>query len=241
MTPQADDSHGPILCRSWEQAGKEIMNAQLGYYYHPSIYSPPLGHPQLEVNISRLPTDRFFDTKRARFHVAEGGTVRLLSVSYPWQAWQGPDRYTVCAGRFYLSAHDGSVIEGFSLGGHLEIEVHDDVTTCHLTSPAPIFSLPADPDSPVVIVVSELEDLVAERHAAWGTDDAGFSRRLVQADPFLLSVAGLLALKQRFDQVPTAARSQMSRKAARMVEQAIRTLEKTDAWPASVPALADLL
>ncbi len=217
------------------------MTEQPGYYYHPSIYSPPLGHPQLDVYVSGQPADRFFDTKRARFHVAEGETIRLLSVSHPWLAWQGPDRFTVCAGRFYLYAHDGSVVEGFSLGGDLEIVPSGDVTTCHLTSPAPIFSLPADPDSPEVIVVSELEDLVAERHAQWGTDDAGFSRRLVQADPFLLTVTGLLALKHRFDQVPTAARTQASRTAARIVNQAIRTLEKTGDWPASVPTLADLL
>ncbi len=140
-----------------------------GYLFTASKYVPPLGHPRLDVYLSSQQIPRAFDAKKARFLTFRNGSIKELLVVHPWVSFEGERVIQLCPGRFKLSEFDEDVHYGFSWGGRLEIVNQDELTHCLLTSSAPIFNLEIGPQMPGSMIANEVEILMAERQAAWGS------------------------------------------------------------------------
>lgn len=214
------------------------MIEQLGYYFHPSRQAGSPGHPQLDINLVEEPTRQHFDPQRATFWVVgSDGDVVQVTILHPWR---GQQRLRVCAGRIIMVDRKGKMVEAFSLGGDLEMTVHETCTSCELTSSAPIIHLQDTQDVPTDLV-SEFEALLARLHARWHGDDIGFRKKLATIEPFTLFVAGLAAIKERFDQTPAYLHSDRYRQASHLINQAIETMQHNGKWPQTPPKLDDLL
>jgi hypothetical protein len=157
---------------------------------------------------------------------------------HPWPL--APQRLQVVFGRFYLVAHNGELIEGCSLGGTLEIVDHGTHTSCHLTSPAPIFEVD-DPNGFINLLESEVEAELARARAEWTGSDAEFDRRVAKMDPMTLFVASLSFLDAYLRSQPNAIANDLVMAERSALHRAIRTVQEAGLWPTSVPGLRDLI
>jgi len=213
-----------------------------GYYFYPSKYSPALGHPRVDIYLLSEPSHKFFDTHKAIFPVAESDGFRELAITHPWEDWMGPEAERVCAGRFQMIDSDGITRYGFSLGGELKILNQEANTLCTLTSSAPIFNLMRDdPQSVGDILVNEIEVLFAQRMATWGTDEAGFAKRMSEVEPFTLFLAALLGLEKEIQEMPLEVKEHGYQLASNIVKETIHTIKQAGEWPLTVPAISDLI
>ena len=146
-------------------------------------------------------------------------------------------QYQVCAGRIILHDRKNKVVEAFSLGGVLEITVHDTHTSCCLISSAPIVHLTDIQDVPTNLA-SEFEVLLAQLEARWGRDESGFKKKLANIEPLTLFVAGLMAIQARLHKLPATTTQRQSLHA---IDEAIKMMQTNGNWPASIPILTDLL
>lgn len=211
------------------------MTTDLGYQFHRATGPSALGNHQLDINLYSHPTEHHFDPERAQFWVIEpNGQVSQIRVVHPWH---GQHKYRVCTGRIILWDRRDKEVEAFSLGGELEIVNADTYTSCTLTSTAPIANL-TDTGEPITILTSEFEAILAQKMARWGADEAAFKKRLAEIEPRQLFVAGLLAVDRRLKHMPATA---SLGKVLRVVDQAIKIMKSRGDWPASPPALDDLL
>lgn len=216
----------------------EQLTEELGYYFHPAQQAGSPGHPQLDINLYDEPTKEHFDPQQATFWVVEAdGRVVQTVITHPWR---GYPQLRVCAGRIMIVDRKEKVVEAFSLGGDLQITVHDTYTSCELTSSAPIIHLQDIQDMPTDLV-SEFEALLARLHARWHGDDTGFRKKLATIEPFTLFVAGLAAIKERLDQTPSHLHGSRYRQASHLINQAIETIQSNGKWPKTPPKLTDLL
>lgn len=209
-----------------------------GYFMQPSRYDPPLGYSALDVYLARSDPDRYFDTAAALFPVNNGEKTTQVEIVHPFL--QAPQRYQSVLGRFYLLAHNGDMAVGMSLGGVLEIEVHDNVTLCHLTSPAPIFDI-GESGGLVATLETEVEAELAKLRAEWKGSDAAFDCRLASLDPLNLFTACLNLLDDYLHNHPQAVSPDQVLAERTAVHQAIRTLQRAGQWPVSVPSLRELM
>ncbi|RMF00958.1 MAG: hypothetical protein D6768_11695 [Chloroflexi bacterium] len=214
------------------------MSNQPGYVYHPSTFSPELGHAAVDVFLTHSPADRFFDAASAEFKVGEGGAIKYSKIVHPWQSGQ---QLRVVAGHFSLTDHSGNTVQGYSLGGDLAISTEGDVTLCRLTSTAPVFNLQDDPGAVGRVLVGELESLIARRQAAWGLDDAGFNNRLTGVDPFQFFLASVAKIDDRLKNFSGAAPNTRLQAVKQTVRKIIETLKNAGKWPASPPQLDEIL
>jgi len=219
------------------------MTDQPGYYYHPSKYTPQLGHPQLDIFLSDEPTERFFDAQRVEFLVFENERSSILKVVHSQQSAIFSGTYHVCAGRILIHDHAGDEAEGFSFGGGLEIVRSGDYTRCTLTSSAPIFSLSTDPQSVDEIIFSEIEAVLAEKRAEiHKKSGAKFYKQLCEIDPMKLCVATLNAMLIRLAEIEAAYKHDHKYvKAHNVVDKAIRTMKGAQDGQLVVYSLDELL
>lgn len=211
---------------------------RFGYFYFPSSYRPPLGYSAFDAYLSAPRTDWYFDTQAATFFVVTDEATRHLRVVHPWP--QAPQRLRVAFGRFYLVAHNGELIEGCSLGGALEIVDHGTHTSCHLTSPAPIFEVD-DPNGFINLLESEIEAELARVRAEWTGSDAEFDRRVAGIDPMRLFVASLEFLDSYLRSQPNATANDLVMAERGALQRAIHTVQDAGLWPPSVPSVRDLI
>jgi len=213
-----------------------------GYHYYPSKYSPPLGHTQLDIYISSIPSDRLFNVCEAIFPTVEPDGINELSIIHPWEEWMGSETQKVCAGRFKMLENNRKTHNGFSLGGELKIQKEEMFTLCTLSSSAPIFNLTGeDADSAEELLVNEIEVLFAERKAAWERDESGFAKRLLEVEPFTLFAATLISLDEEIEGIPNKVQEHGYQTLLHFIENAIHTFKVSGEWPEEVPALADLI
>ncbi|MEJ2750701.1 MAG: hypothetical protein P8183_22760 [Anaerolineae bacterium] len=218
------------------------MNTQfnepdLGYYYHPGTANRFPGHPQLDIFLHEVPTQRHFDPEQVHFEAVGSGRPEGLSISHPWT---GLRQFRICAGRIYIDDRKHKRVEAFSFGGTLQITPGHDVTVCHLTSPAPIFDL-VDLDSLSTAFVSEAEVLLAERRADWDPQQPHtFEQHLATAVPLELYACCLVTLHKKFaphlDLYDNTYHELVEFAASEM-----KYLQKTGQWPALVPPLEEIL
>ena len=219
----------------------KIMDLLPGYQFYPSIYSPALGHPKVDIYLTSEPTGRFFDTYQASFLVSEAGDIKELQVVHPWEDWMGIHRAKVVAGRFQLCEKDEDAHYGFSLGGEVAIQNLEKATLCTLTSSAPIFNLSDDPDSLGVVIANEIEALLAKREAAWGENASGYTNRLSDADPLTLFMVIIHTLEQEIQSLPATVRSHGYQGLIHQLKQAMHILEEAGVWPQKILNIQDIL
>jgi hypothetical protein len=212
-----------------------------GYHFYPSIYTPALGHPKVDIYLMSEPAGRFFDTYQASFPVAEAGDTKELQVEHPWEEWMGSQKARAVAGRFYMREKDGDAHYGFSLGGEITIQNIGEATLCTLTSSGPIFDLSDDPDAIGVAIANEIEGLLAKREATWGEDIAGYTQRLVDADPLGLFIVIIHTLEQEIQSLPATVRSHGYQGVIHQIQQAMHSLKESDRWPDKIPEIQDIL
>lgn len=213
--------------------------ARLGYYLHPSLYMPPLGHAALDVYLSEpAQRDRFFDAALALFDVFDNGQARRMHVTHP--ALRPGVSYQVLPGRFFLQAHDGDRIEGICFGGEVTVDSSDGFTVCRLTSPVPIFDF-VDAEDAMAWLDVEMEAEFARLRAQWhGTDDE-FDARLATLPPQAVLVAALEMIHQQWRREQATYYTDDVAEDLNSVRQAMRSLRHAGEWPETVPTLRALM
>jgi hypothetical protein len=217
------------------------MDLLPGYQFYPSLYSPALGSPKVDINLTREPAGRFFDTYQATFLTVDNGAIKELQIEDPWEEWKGGPKMKVVAGRFRLREKDGDTHYGFSLGGEITIQNIDEATRCTLTSSAPIFNLSDDPDSLGAKIVDEIEAILAKREAAWGEDESGFVQRLASAEPLTLFIVILHTLDQEIQNMPAAVRNHGFQEIYHRLNLTIHILDQAGVWTEKIPDIQDIL
>lgn len=214
------------------------MAQQDGLIYYPSRYTPPLGHAGFEVYLSDAPGERYFDARRALFPVEQGGVLRRLTVEHPYRLGEEL-RFT--SGRVRLEAHGGDVEEILTFGGQAEIKVEGDKTICRVTSTAPFLPLGEGSETPFVLLAGELEVMLAESRAGWGSNEASHLDRLGETDAMALFVASLKTMEERLQRLARVEQDEETQRALHLVRDMRGQLERAGEWPSSAAGLADIL
>ncbi len=207
-------------------------------YRNPSDFKKPV-QAELDIHLYAKSLPVFFATKAARFLIhSKDHLVYHLTVTHPWESYS---HYRLLPGRITLADHSGNLVEAYSLGGEISIEARDDLTTCVVSSPAPVFDL-ATPLSDEALLITQLEALIAMQRATWGRDDTGFEEKLVSIKPEDLFAAMLVDVEVCLAKDPLSEQDKSSHRQALMyLHQARRQMKEGHIWPAKPPTLADLL
>ena len=181
------------------------MNAEttgkydLGFIFYPPDHPSDPGHPRLDVFLRAEPTSRHFDPDQVDVPtVSELGHIEKLRIQHPWP---GPFECRTAPDFITLIDRKGKVVEAFTFGGEMRVVNDGKVTTCTITSPAPILGM-LYPDNIASILAREVEILFAERRAAWSHDLKTYDKHLASADPMTLYLACLKALREKFEHLP---------------------------------------
>lgn len=215
------------------------------YQFHPSKYTPALGHPRLDIYLSKNPTERYFDTRLARFLIKQPDGIEPVTVNHPWEEWIGGLEQRVCAGRIVMIDHNDHTHHAFSMGGSLSIENEEDFTICKLVSSAPIFDLQDhlvdNLESTTQLLVDGFEELFALRQAHWLDDESKYFNRLAESEPLTLFVSSLVALEKKYAAFPHTARSDRVRRIIQVVQHATQLLKENGDWPEEPVGLEEIL
>lgn len=208
----------------------------LGYRYFPEAYAGAPGSPRLDIFLRAQPTGRHFDPVEARFLVASAHGVEHLTVRRVWHGSDDP--ICVCADRVILRDHRGKVEEAFTFGGELRIQPGDALTTCSLTSPAPILEIEMQDTLPTILA-EEVEVLLARRRGEQLRHLAAYEQKLSRVDPAVLYAACLSELEAKHRHRDSAETHEFV--LAHFLRAEIARLRESGGWPSDEPALAALL
>jgi hypothetical protein len=210
---------------------------KLGYDFHPGTAARFPGHPQLDVTLWDVPTQRHFDPEQVKFETAGKDQPEPLVVTHPWS---GPRNFRVCAGRIYIDDRKHKRVEAFSFGGQLEIEKRPELTICRLKSTAPIFDM-IDLCSLSTVFATEAEILMATRRADWDPEHPkSFERHLITAVPLELYACCLTILRKKSSYYREHY-DQCYHQLAHFIANEIQYLQETGQWPPIVPPLEEIL
>jgi hypothetical protein len=216
---------------------KDFNEKEYGYFFHSRERSSSPGHPQLDVFLRSVPTEKHFDPVNITINIAtEEHDIEFIKVHHPWSL---RENYRVCAGRVILRDRKGKKVEAFTFGGDLRIESEKALTTGILTSPAPLLELTST-SSIASILAEETEVLFAERHAEWEPDHRTFIEKLIMADPLVLYCACLEYLKVKYEHTHYRD-DEVSQHFAQFIGDEIEALQELNKWPGKVPTIAELL
>lgn len=209
-----------------------------GLLYYPSRYDPPLGHAGFDVYLAPAPIGRYFDARRIVFPVEQNGMLGRYSVEHPYR--MGNElRFT--AGRIRLDAHDGDHEEIVTFGGQASIRLEGDLTVCRVTSSAPFFPLDDDVESPLVMLESELEIVMAQLRARWGKDESRHLDRLGEVEPMALFVASIWTLEERLGHLARVEDDPTTHQSLHLARDIRWLLERSGEWPAAAVGLDGIL
>ena len=210
----------------------------LGFVFYPYEMKDHPGHPRLDVIIQEKPTYQHYDPQKVQYKVVSiQGTIEHITIHHPWTSGA---RYQVCAGRIILHDRKAKRVEAFTFGGDLQILSDASHTVCGLVSTAPIFALCTTHDLPMWIT-AEVEILLAEQNAHWeSTHPYAFEEHLATLDPFILYASCLEALRDRSASHLYINEGELDKKGEHFVQAEIQRLQKTVAWPQTLPTLDEL-
>jgi len=215
----------------------DFNEKRYGYFFHTRERPDSPGHPQLDVFLRFVPTEKHFDPIKMTINVAVGGKdIEFIKVHHPWPLLE---HYRACSGRVILEDRKGKVVEAFTFGGDLRIESKEELTIGMLTSPAPILEL-TSAASILSMLAEEIEIIFAERRAEWEPDHRTFNEKLITADPFVLYCACLENLRERYEQSHVKSDEEVQ-KFKQFVHNEIANLQELNQWPAQLPTVAKLL
>ncbi len=161
--------------------------------------------------------------------------LETLKIVHPWQ---GQSDFHVIPGRIILRVRPGKTIEAFTFGGELRIEGDEALTTCTITSDAPILDL-ADGHATVEVLAEEVEILLAEQHARWLQTPEVFDQKLASLDPLDFYSACLLALREKLKHLPIVEGSP-TEKLTRLIASEARLLQDNQDSSSPPRLLGDL-
>jgi len=208
-----------------------------GYYLLPRAHLHSPGYTGLRIAIRGTPTKLHFDPESIRLRLRdEPGSANWTTLELG-----SPDQVTghVCPGRVIVRDRLDKRIHFFTFGGSLEVAFAPGVIVYSLHSPAPILELTEPEESIPDQLASETEAMMGEVQARWGSNDAGFARRLAQLDPFQFYLASLRSILLRYGQSRALRESFEALYDALLGEE--RWLMQTGQWPAQPLMLEELL
>lgn len=218
-----------------------VMAVLPGFEIIDSPYYPAIGIASLRVHLGAQPQERGFDSARLRLPIIEHQEIQEVEVMHPWVNLAGRSPLCLAAGRFTLYDHADHALYGFSLGGQVEVKDQEDLTSCCLSSSAPLLLLQDDPESPDRVLADELEALFARRRAAWGLDEAMFVSRMQAADPMKLLAACLGTLDARLKRITSLDHGRQYQDLEQHIHHLQEVLQNDGSWPSIVPRIEDLI
>ena len=178
-----------------------------------------------------------FDPRKISLNVkSDDGLTEHINITHPWYFNQS---YQALTGLVEIVDRKGKKEEAFIFGGNLTIETRDDLTTCSLTSPAPILKV-SEVGSQHMMFIEEVEILFAERSASLLSEHRVYDALLVNADPFQLYLGCLDDLIEKFDHLISLQEPRIQ-KFIEFLHGEKRRLKEEGALPAQIPTLADVL
>ncbi|MCB9423245.1 MAG: hypothetical protein H6667_25840 [Ardenticatenaceae bacterium] len=215
----------------------QLSEPDFGYNFLPGTANRFPGHPQLDIILREVPTERHFDPEQVHFEAAQSGRPEALTITHPWT---GPRQHRICAGRIYIDDRKHKRVEAFSFGGTLEITTKHDLTICRLSSTTPILDM-MELDSLSTTIATEAEVLLAERRADWDPKHPHtFEQHLATAVPLELYACILAALHEKF--APHLEHfDQVYHQLVAFAAGEMAYLQQTGQWPAVVPPLTEIL
>jgi hypothetical protein len=178
-------------------SGAEAERQDLGYIFHPKRYQHAPGYPRLDIVLRPEPTHRHFDPEWVEIEVVGGdGELTSLTVRHPWRSRK--QRFRVRPGRFCWGDRKEEECAAFIFGGTLQIATTEADTTCVITSAAPLLYA-ANHSSIPMLLICEVEILLAEKRATTTQPLEVFQQRLATLDPLMLYAACLDALVEKFE------------------------------------------
>lgn len=213
------------------------MEPNLGYYFHPSEYKTPVGHPRLDVNLYARPTLKHFDPESLTLWVEMDHELERFSITHPWY---GPENPKLVAGRIVLQDRKEKTVHAFSFGGQVEITDHGEYTCCTMRSEAPIFDLNAYHRKEEMIVI-EVEGLLARRRAHWLWDELEFEKRLARIEPLILCAVCLCEIERHQLALPIRTRNSQFWQLVNGIRAIRHTLQAVADWPETVPEVEEIL
>jgi hypothetical protein len=208
-----------------------------GYFLLPRAHPHSPGYTGLRIAIRARPTRLHFDPESIRLR------LRDKYGSANWTALElgSPDRGTghVCPGRVIVRDRLDKRVHFFTFGSSLEVAWAPDVIVYSLHSPAPILELTEPEETIPDQLASETEAMIGEVQASWGSNDAGFARRLAQVDPLQFYLASLHSILLRYGQSRALRESFEDLYDALLAEE--KLLMETNQWPAHPLMLEELL
>lgn len=153
---------------------------ELGYQYK---YLPIPSHPgsrSLLVILNAQPTFDHFDPERTRVPViVEDKFIATIVINHPWP---GDTHYKFTAGIIRLSDRHNKIVDTYSLGGSMNINILSDKTVLKLESTAPLFPK-FNSGSISFKISSKMEALLAERKAVWRFNPEIYEERIIKIKP----------------------------------------------------------
>jgi hypothetical protein len=208
----------------------------LAYVFAPPAHSNVPGSPKLTIRLRSQPTDQHFDPETVQASIISiSGQAEKLKVTHPWSR---AESYRVLPGRVVLQDRLGKCVEAFTFGGTLELDPTDMVTTCIITSPAPILSLVAQNALPELLA-EEVEILLAELAASWSGDPDEIPLRMSGLEPDVIYRACLVSMLKKYHRISPAEGSSRER-LLHLIRSELREAG-VDASAANEKTLAELL
>ncbi len=210
-----------------------------GVYVHASRYRPPIGYSKIDLFLTKIPSQRLFDVRSARFQSASNDVVQYFTVSHP-TALRGSR--PICAGLFTVYAHNPVHFwEGLTFGGAITITSHHQYTHIEVESLAPIMVLMGDADPIQHVLFDEIMVTIARHRAECHETDSQFAHHLASADPYKLFLAALTTLQMLARQGAPSMSGSEHLEIQRTVQRMITSVRNTDGWPDNVPMLESML
>jgi hypothetical protein len=169
---------------------------ELGYWFYPSDWEHAPGGNRLDIVINESSSGLLYTPKNIHLPVKSSwDSIESLVISHPWKF---ANTYRVCAGLVEIIDWKGEKKEAYTLGGHLVIEDLHGQTLCVLTSSAPILEINSA-HTDLMMLIEEIEILLAERRAALLSEPDIIEKHLVIASPFELYIACIDSLIDKFE------------------------------------------
>lgn len=213
-----------------------------GYYLLPKSHPDSPGYTGLLVAIRKKPTEKHFDPQSMRLRLRDKYDQAKWTTLWLYSPQELPIKASihVCPGEVMLRDRTDKRANFFAFGGSLEAVSVPGETVYSLRSPAPILQLTDDPESVPDQLASETEALISELQVGWGSDEAGFARRLAQVEPFQFYLTTLQAILARYERDHHVLQETFHKFYLALRNEKRRLVDRGQ-WPATLPILGELL
>jgi hypothetical protein len=166
-----------------------------GYQFYPREDGGEIGYTRLDVVLRQEPTEEHYDPEEFELAIlSKHDGIEYLRIYHPWT---GESNYRACVGHAHFRDRKQKIINVYTFGGRLSIEVNDDQTICVLASPAPILRLESI-TSIEFLLAQETDIMIAEKAIDNGTSWMALHEKVSGIDPQLFYGACLVTLEKKY-------------------------------------------